>query len=77
MEPPADDPDRVPPSLPHATLWQRESDLFAVHAVLRLRPDGDAYVIERSEVAGDRSWQPVLRIGRTYEVPDGESDSAP
>ena len=42
VEPPADDPDRAPPSLPHATLWQRESDLLAVHAVLRLRPDGDA-----------------------------------
>lgn len=73
----ADYPDRPPPEPPHATLWRRETDLFAADALIRLRRDDGGYLIERYDLLSDREWSPVSRIDRMHWQLNGEEIPIP
>ena len=73
----ADYPDRALPDPPHATLWQREADWFAAHAVLRLRHDDGAFLIESYDLSRRDGWIQRSRIAGRYRDGDGELTPVP
>ena len=73
----ADYPDRAPPDPPHATLWQREADLFAAHAVIRLRRDDNDFLIERYDLSSAGEWSLQSRIAVRYRDLDGDLTPLP
>ena len=73
----ADYPDRAPPNPPHATLWQRQADLFAADAVIRLRRDGSNFLIESYDLSSGEGWSFRSRIAGRYRALDGELTPIP
>jgi len=63
------DPEGVPP---HAPVWRKTADYFAVSAFIRITEADSGYAVERFVVGGDGSWSPVATLPRSYTLADGK-----